>query len=170
MLTCLCFQALFLGISGPAKISIIFWSALLVLWCLVFQHLANTCVFTWVFPFEFVLRCSGALFSRIWRPSVLDSFRLFGVVLDGLWPPRLWSGRSVSGSTFLQFVRSPLLRSKWSPGCCPNAQKHMVLGHFVRKGRCAEIVKGEPDPSESNCFPEFFCEFRRAPFGPKRAG
>ena len=134
MLTCLHFQAVFLDIFGPREISIFIWGPFLVRWCFVFQHLGKTSVFTRGFPFEFGLRCSGALFFSIWRSSVFDFFGSFDVVLDGLWAPRLWSGRSGPGTVFFQFLGSPLWVPKWSPGCYPNTQKQTVFRPFMRKG------------------------------------
>ena len=96
-----------------------------VLWCFVFQHLA-------------LVICEP--FGRLWR-------RL-GLPLGLVGPP--WAR-----DRFCRFFGLPLWRPKWSHGFCPTAQKQMVLGLFMRKGRFAEIVASEPLCSESNCFLEF---------------
>ena len=97
-----------------------------VLWCYVFQHLA-------LVIFE--------PFGRLWR-------RL-GLPLGLVGPP--WAT-----DRFCRFFGSPLCRPKWSHDFCPNAQKQMVLGLFMRKGRFVEIVASGPLCSESSCFLELF--------------
>ena len=110
-----------------------------VLWCFVFQHLA-------------LVICEP--FGRLWH-------RL-GLPLGLVGPP--WAR-----DRFCCFFGSPLCRPKLSHGFFPNAQKQMVLGLFMRKGRFAEIVASEPLCSEGSCFVEFFEEFRQATFCSKWA-
>ena len=91
-------------------------------------------------------------FSAFAAVSFSAFWAAFGVVLGCLWAPRVLSGRPGPGIVFSQFFGSPLLRPKWSRGFCPNAQKPMVLGPFLRKGRFAEIARSELHSSQTTCF------------------
>ena len=135
-----CFPAFGENVRFHSGFSFRIWAP--VPWCFVFQHLALVC------------------------------FRFFGLLWCCLgWPlgPAALVGLLWARERFFQIFGSARLRPTWSHECCPNAQKQAVFWQFVHKGRCAEIVGSDLGPTECNYFPVLFCEFRRAPFGPKWA-
>ena len=102
------------------------------------------------------LRCSGALFFSIWRPSVFDFFGSFDVVLDGLWAPRLWSGRFGPGSVFSNFLG----RHFWSQnGHLDATQTHKnkrFSGHLCAKGDAQKSLEVSLVLPNVTVFPCFF--------------
>ena len=125
------FGALFFDIFWASENLTTYFLHFLVLWCFIFQHLGKTCVFTRGFPFEFGLRCPGALFFSIWRSSFLNLLVAFGVVLGCLW---VWSGRPGPGTVWVVFLDRRFAAQNGHMDSAQTHQNKRFSGNLCTKG------------------------------------